>query len=112
MTPAAAIAMVDRWLARTGETVALRRYGADPGVPEVEIAGIRAFVRSVRADELIAGVDQTGFSIVLSPTGLAAILPMAKGDKIVIAGRERNIEQPRPIRMADTLVRIDVLASG
>lgn len=113
MTAASNIADLDAALARTGETVIVKHWTATSGAPRPSVsASIKASVRPVKADELTAGIDQTWSKVVLSPTGLSALLPLAKGDKITIQGRERHIELPKPILVADTLVRIDVLVSG
>lgn len=115
MTPAAAIAMLDRQLAAHGQDVIVRRYAAATGNPRPKTdVPARAFVRAVKAEELIGSIAQTSSNVVLSPstTGLSALLPLRTEDKIVIAGRERNVQVVKPIEMAGTLVRIDVVVAG
>lgn len=112
-TPSGMIARLDAALARRGETVTVRRYTAPTGTPrpKTDIAS-RASVRAVKPEELAGEINQTASKVVLSPTGLGALLPLKKGDKIVIQGKERNIELPKPIFVADVLVRIDVMVTG
>ncbi|RUM97911.1 hypothetical protein EET67_09865 [Pseudaminobacter arsenicus] len=114
MTPARAIAMLDRQLAAHGEKVVMRRYTASSGSPrpKTDISNVSALVRAIKAEELVGGIDMTASTVVLSPTGLAALLPLKKGDKVVIQGRERNVELPKPIFVHDTLVRITLLVTG
>jgi hypothetical protein len=114
MTPAQLIADLDAALARTGETVIVRRYTAPSGAPrpKTDVTGLKASVRAVKADDLVGDVKQTHSKAVLSPTGLSALLPLVKGDKLVIQGRERNIDLPKPIYVQDTLVRLVLFVAG
>lgn len=113
MTPAEAIASLDRQLAAHGETVIVRRYTAPTGNPrpKTEVT-VRALVRPAKPAELVEGIDQTASVAVMSPAGLAALLPLRKHDKLVIQSRERNVEFPQPILVNDTLVRINLLVTG
>lgn len=107
------IAQLDRALAKTGETVIVRRYTAPTGNPrpKSEIT-VRARRRDVKDDDMVGDIRQVSSVVILSPTGLAALLPLVPGDKIVLGNRERNVELPRPRIEQDTLVRMDVLVSG
>lgn len=112
-TPAGMIARLDDALARRGETVVLRRYTAPSGDPRPKTdISAKASVRADKGEELVGTIDQTWSKAVVSPTGIAALLPIRKGDKLVVQGRERNIELPKPILIADVLVRIDLFISG
>lgn len=113
MTPAQMIADLDAALARRGEDVIVRRYTAPSGDPrpKTDIA-VRASVRAVKAEELAGEIDQKALKVVLSPTGLAALLPLKKGDKIVVQGKDRHVELPKPIFVGGTLVRIDLMVTG
>ncbi|NKJ34113.1 hypothetical protein [Rhizobium sp. SG570] len=114
MTPAEAIASLDSALAAKGARVNVYRYTAAGGNPrpKTEAADVPAFVRAVSADQLVGTIDQTGLNIVLSPTMLADLLPLKKGDKLLIDGRERNVELVKPISMQTTLVRINLVVIG
>jgi hypothetical protein len=113
VTPAQMIADLDAALARRGEDVTVRRYTAPSGTPrpKTDIA-TRATVRAVKPEELAGEIDQTASKVVLSPTGLGALLPLRKGDKIVIQGDERHVELPKPIVVGGTLVRIELMVTG
>lgn len=114
MTPSAAIALLDHQLVAHGEKITVRRYTAPSGTPrpKTDIEDVPAFVRAIKAEELVGGIDMTASTVVLSPSGLSALLPLKKGDKVVIQGRERNIELPKLIFMQDVLVRINLLVAG
>lgn len=113
-SPADLIADLDSALADAGSAITIRRYTAPTGNPrpKAEIHNVPASIRAVKADELVGEIDQTGSKVVLSPTGIAALLPLRKGDKLVVQGKERNIELSKPIYVQSTLVRIDLLVSG
>ena len=114
MTPAEAIASLDRQLVEHGARVSVYRYTATTGNPRPkdEVANVPAFVRAVSADELVGNVDQTAGNVVLSPTLLSSLLPLKKGDKLLIDGRERNIELVKPISMQTTLIRLHLGVLG
>jgi len=113
MTPAELIADLDKSLARAGETVIVRRYTAPTGDPRPKVeATTKASVRPVRADDLVGNIDQTFSMVITSPTAIVALLPLKKGDKVVIQGRERNVEFPRPIFVQDVLVRLELVVGG
>lgn len=107
------VADLDAALARRGEEIVIRRYTATSGTPrpKTDIA-VRATVRPVDAKELVGGIDQTYSKVILSPTGLSSLLPLKKGDKVVVQGRERNIEFPQPIFDGNVLVRLNLLVAG
>lgn len=116
MTPLEAIAELDRALAEEGQDVILRRYTAPSGNPRPKIdANVRAFVRpvdGVDVKEFVGNLATPYFEVVLSPTGADDILPLVRGDKIVIDGKEKNVELPRPIRKQNVLVRMKPLVAG
>lgn len=114
IAPAQLIAELDAGLAEAGGRVTVRRYTAPGGTPrpKTDIDGVPATVRPVRPDELVGDIDQAWSTVVLSPTAIAALLPLKKNDKIVLQGKELNIEFPKPIYVQNTLVRIDAVVSG
>lgn len=112
-SPSDLIADLDAGVADAGESVIIRRYTASTGNPRPKIdRPARASVRPLKADELVGDIDQTWSRVVLSPTSIADLLPIKKGDKVVIQGKERNVEFPRPIVVQDTLVRLVLMVSG
>lgn len=112
MTPAQAIASLDATLAEHGQPVTLRRLGS----PNVDVT-LPAFVRGYQPNELVGGIVQGDTMVTISPTGIgtwpsgASEVPK-KNDKVVIAGRLRNVEMPDPIYLAGTLVRVNLQVRG
>lgn len=108
MTPSAAIAALDRQLARHGQTVILRRGNTTLGE-----ATIKAFVRGVKAEEVAGEVTQTDRMVVLSPSGLGAFGEPAAGTMVVINGKPSTIVgKPELIKLNDVLVRINMVVKG
>lgn len=108
MTPATAIAMLDRQLAAHGETITLTRLGT----PDVT-ADVLGFVRRAVNDVLIPGNDpaQAQTVVTLSPTDSGTFDPV-RGDHVTISGRETYIEQVEVVRMADEVVRYNLSVAG
>lgn len=109
MTPAEAINALDRALVEAGETVTFRSQAA--GVQDVTV---NAFVRSAESSDLVGAVQQTLRNIVISPTGFETWPDghPVEDDWCVISGQECSILPAKPKRMADTLVRIDLVVKG
>lgn len=114
MNPDTIIADLDASLLRAGEVVTIRRYTASSGTPrpKTDIEHVPASVRAVKPEEMVGDIKATFSKVVLSPTGLASLLPLKKDDKIVIQGRERNIEHPGPIFVQGVLVRMNLTVAG
>lgn len=108
MTPAHAIAKLERQLTRHGQNVDLRKMAG--GVIESEAKGVRAFVCGFKPDELVGPIIQGDRNIVLLPD--APALALKKGDKIVIIGSVTNIESAEIVRMANMPVRVNVRVRG
>ncbi|MFG1304159.1 hypothetical protein V5F34_08470 [Xanthobacter autotrophicus] len=112
MTPAVAIASLDRQLAAHGEDVILRRY---TGVGQARTSTddtVRAFVRDYRSDEIVGGIAQGDTEVALSPTGvLAGGLPK-RGDQVIIDGSVRTIQGAPPVIINGTVVRINLQVRG
>ncbi|NTJ46520.1 hypothetical protein G6K93_05765 [Agrobacterium rhizogenes] len=109
MTPTAAIAMLDRQLARHGKTVTVMR-----GAPEIPSASqsAKGFVRGDKATDIAgqSGITQRLSTIVLSPTDFAAWpapLP-EKDDWCAVAGQTRQIIEFDHIAINDVVVRIEL----
>jgi len=112
-TPAGSIARLDAALERRGEDVTLRRYTAPTGTPRPKTdVTARARVLAVGADELAGAIKQNQSKVILSPTGLSSLLPIRTGDKVLVAGAEKNVEFANHIRIDDTLVRIELTVMG
>jgi hypothetical protein len=122
------VAALDAHLLRAGNDITLRRVtGSAPGVSNVDVT-VRAAVRSYQPQELVGGIAQTDSLAIISPTQIAALpwpgngevasatvadpaLPR-RNDKLVIAGRVRNIEAVMPIYLDGVLVRIELRVNG
>ncbi|WP_173087364.1 hypothetical protein [Devosia sp. 1635] len=113
MTPAQAIAMLDRQIQKHGQSVTLTRLvpNGDP-----VSAAVKAFIRGYKPDELANGVQQGDSTVVISPTSLKgtafeAAMP-ATNNKIEIAGRRRNIQMVDAVMIGDQLVRLNLQVRG
>lgn len=111
-TPAGAIARLDDSLARRGVTCTLRRYVTAGGTRTKTDTSVMAHVRGVKAEEMVQGIQSDWSKVVLSPTGISSFIPLVKGDKLVIYGKEREIQIAKPIYMQDALVRYDLMVAG
>jgi hypothetical protein len=118
--PERAIAALDRALMRTGHDVTLRRLAAANAASGYHDATVRAHVRSLREDELLAGITQDDQLLIMSPTQIAAAawpngtsdIPR-KGDKVIVSGTAvANVQFVKPIRLGGTLVRIEMRIRG
>lgn len=110
MTPASAIAVLDRQLAAHGEDVTIYRAS-----PAGNTGAIRAKVRGLRAEELRPGSSgvQGTFRAILSPTGLGAFGIPRTTDKLRRgSGEQRAIGFVNPIMLGGVLVRVEVDFQG
>lgn len=108
MTPAHAIAKLQRQLDRHGQNVDLRKIAN--GQMQSEALAQRAFVRGYKPEELVGQIQQGDRNVVLLPD--AAAIALKKGDKIVIAGAAANVEVAEIVRMNDIVVRVNVRVRG
>ncbi|CAA0095048.1 Uncharacterised protein [Starkeya nomas] len=119
MTPAAAIAALNRQLALHGQDAVLRRstwVGTTKTNFDVDV---RITLRGYRPDELLGGITQGDSQVVLGPTEIAVAgwpdsmvdVPRA-GDQIIAAGRTRSVIAAAPIHLGGELVRIDMQVRG
>ncbi len=112
ITPAQAIAELDRALNESGETVIIRRYtGSGNPRPKTEVT-VPAFVRPLEAEELVGNIDSTFANVILSPTHVGDLLPLKKDDKVVVDNKERNVELPKRYKMQGVLVRMKLMIGG
>jgi len=108
MTPAAAIAALDRQLAKHGQTVILRRGNTTTGQ-----ATVKAFVRGVKAEDMVGEVTQTDRKVIISPSGLGAFGEPDASVMMVIDGKPfKIVGKPEPIRLNDVLVRVNIVVKG
>lgn len=117
MTPTQAIARLDRQLSRHGTDATLRR----PNPSGNPIDGtVRISIRGYEPSDLVGGIVQGDSLAVVSPTtltssGWTAATGSAwprKGDKVLYAGRLRNVEAAEPRHIDGTLVRVDLQLRG
>ncbi|MCV9960389.1 hypothetical protein OIU34_00620 [Pararhizobium sp. BT-229] len=108
MTPAQAIAALDKQLAQHGQTVTLRK-----GNTVVGQATVKAFVRGVTAEDLVGNVTQTDKKVTISPTGLDAYGIPGANTIVVIDGAPTSIiGKPEVIKLDDVVVRINMAVKG
>ncbi|MDW9773024.1 hypothetical protein GOA89_14990 [Sinorhizobium meliloti] len=113
MTPAQAIAALDRQLAVHGETIKLRRGTKD--APAV-IMAVSGFVRGYKASDAVpnSGITQKDSKVIVSPSDLApwpSPLPQG-GDWCEIDGQFRQIISHDHIKLDSVVVRIELQVKG
>jgi hypothetical protein len=125
MTPASAIASLDKQLAEHGEDCTLRRKEGSPLV-EKDVT-VRASVRGVRSSEVVGTVTQAYSKAVISMTQILAAswpvghtvtpgavdprLPRAN-DFLIVKGKQRQIMFVNPIAIDGTVVRVNLTVAG
>lgn len=96
MTPAEAKASYRRTMKEAGETVTIRRYTAASGTPRPSVTkDVTARVTGYAPHELVGSIQQGDRRVIVLADDLATgavTLPIKKGDKAVVRGRELNIE--------------------
>lgn len=113
------IADLDAALETDGQTITLRR-----GAAEVDCF---AFVRDLTGGQLVDAVTQQEFKVIISPTQITeanwpaapdspapavdARIPI-KGDKAVVAGRLRTVQEVLPIFVGDVWIRCNMKVKG
>lgn len=107
MTPARAIAMLDRQLAKHGSTVSLARVATPNAKTDVP-----AHARDFRLDELAGSLRQDDTKVILSPTGLDDFGVPKRGDWITVRERRRSVENVDIITMQNVTVRYDLVVRG
>lgn len=117
MTPQQAIAMLDRQIAKSNQTVTIRV------LPSTDVV-VPALVRSTTSTDLVAGLVQGESIVIVSPTqinaaGWPGTQPAGKpdnrvpsknrGDMVVINNQLRAVQNANPVYMNDVLVRIEIV---
>lgn len=113
MTPAEAIADLDAAVRDWGETITLRRV---TGTALIALdVDVRACVRGYAPAELVANIKQGDSKVIVSPTEMKRAQwtwPPRVGDRAVIGGKVRAVEEANPITMGGELVRIELRVRG
>lgn len=128
-TPAEETASLNRHLREAGEDVVLQRMTTTAGVQTVAAsvtcrAHVRSLGRGYAANEIAGQTSQQDQIVILSPTEITAAgwtsgrhanedtrIPM-KGNRLVIGGRATTVQSAQAIRMANTVVRIELQVRG
>lgn len=97
MTPAQCLSTYRRMMELVGETVLIRRYtGTGANRPRFD-AEVKARVTEYEPSELVGTIVQGDRKLIVLHEDLVAAqfaLPIRKGDKAVVRGKELNIEAP------------------
>jgi hypothetical protein len=125
MTPASAIASLDKQIAEHGETCVLRRKEGNPLV--TKDCTIRASVRDLTAQELVGTGMQAASEVIMSMTQVLAAgwpsghvvtagtvdprVPRAN-DFMVIKGKQRQVKIAKPKAINDVVVRVVLTVEG
>ncbi|ESY89023.1 hypothetical protein X739_00535 [Mesorhizobium sp. LNHC220B00] len=114
--PDSLIADLDEALLDAGEDAVLRRLTLGPNSTQIPFdCDVRASIRPLHPEELVGDIDQTWSRVILSPTDINRAqfrLPIRKNDKIVQAGKVRNVEFVKAINVQSTLVRLELMVGG
>ena len=106
-----------RALDLAGEQIVIRRYaGTGPNRPKLEEPA-RARVTDFEAAELVGGIQQGDRKLIVLAEDLETAqfpLPLVKGDKAVVRGKEMNIEaaDDSTRRVGGVLVAYEIQARG
>lgn len=125
MTPQQALDALDRMLTAYGAPAILRRITWAGSTSTSRDVAVQALVRGYEPHQLVGGIMQGDSSAVLSPTPIIAAgwpgtappagtdgrVPII-GDKLVVAGRVRNIQAAVPLYVGGELVRIELQLRG
>lgn len=97
MTPAQILATYRRMMGMVGETVLIRRYtGTGANRPRFD-AEVTARVTDYEPSELVGTIVQGDRKIIVMAEDLTSAqfpTPIKKGDKVVVRGKELNVEAP------------------
>lgn len=98
MSPAEAIAMLDRQLSEHGQAIAFQR-----GSTEQPAVG---FVRGYKVEQLVGLITQQDRQVIVSPSSLGTFQPRENDDFIIMAGSVLGkVMAAEPIHIGSTLVR-------
>ena len=104
MTPAQAIAALDRQIAQHGQTVKFFRGSAS--------LTAKAFVRGFKPADLVGSIIKQGDrQIVLSPSSLGAFGIPRNLDQGNVGGKPLTVTAVEEVHMNDVLVRLNIMVS-
>lgn len=120
MSAAEHVARLDASLARSGETVTIRRETRGPGTPPAmipfDIDEVPAFVTIETATDLAGSITQQQLKVITSPTAFDRRqfpLPLQAKDKVYARGKWRSIEgEPTHIHVGASIARIEIRLQG
>lgn len=117
MTPDSVKADYRRLIDLAGETVTIRRYTGTGDARTATDVDVKARVIGFAAHELVGTIQQGDRKLIVLAEDLCAgsiELPLRKGDKAVVRGRELNIEtvDDNTRRMAGELIAVDLQVRG
>lgn len=104
MTPAQAISMLDRQVARHGQRVVFRR-GTTAGSPTVITAGV---VRGYKPEALVGLITQADRNITLSPSGQGTYGAPRVADLVSLDGVQGSVKSVEEIKIGATVVRYNL----
>lgn len=129
----AMLAQLNRRLHRRGEWVYVRR-NAGTGASNTSYveAKVKAFIKALTVDELIAGITQQNFLVTISPTHLEeqqwpggsviaagfGLIPVRdsafprQNDKVILRGTTKNVERIVAVWDGDECIRIELAVKG
>jgi len=106
-TPAGRLSRINEAVERRGEPVTITRRG-DPPVT----VSAKAKLKPIKSETMIGPIRQSWWEVILSPTGLSAVLPLRPGDNVTFQGKEWQIQDYRPYRPGGVLCRIELIVAG
>lgn len=101
MTPAKAIAMLDRQVAAHGQPGTLRRGSA-------AAHSIRCVVRGYRPEQLVGLVTQADRNVILSPSTLGAFGVPSAQDRFTSMDQIGTVQDVEPVHLDGVLVRVSM----
>lgn len=101
MTPVAAIASLDRQIAKHGQAIAFRR-----GATQQAATG---FVRGYRAEQLVGLITQADREVIVSPSTLGTFHPRENDDfSITAGGKLGKVMSADIVHIGSTAVRWNI----
>lgn len=99
MTPAAAIAALDRQITAHGQSIALKRGTVGQNA--------RGFVRGLKPEQLVGLLTQASRMVTVSPSTLGSFAPRAN-DEFATNGAVGKVVAAEPVYIGTTIVRWNI----